>query len=66
MRAWGLPFHDATASPVLGRLGVLNPGLAYALSLLGLVTITASLSAECGCSYSGLGGGSVGNEPKAR
>src|SRR4051794_14096302 len=28
----------------LGRLGLLNPGVAYALSLLGLVTITASLS----------------------
>ena len=44
MRAWGVPFRDTTASPILGRLGVLNPGLAYALSLLGLVTITASLS----------------------
>ena len=32
------------APPLLGRLGLLNPGLAYALSLLGLVTITASLS----------------------
>jgi drug/metabolite transporter (DMT)-like permease len=34
-------------SPTLGRLallGVLNPGIAYALGLLGLVTITASLS----------------------
>jgi len=31
-------------SPLLGRLGLLNPGLAYALSLLGLTTITASLS----------------------
>jgi drug/metabolite transporter (DMT)-like permease len=29
---------------LLGRLGILNPGIAYALSLLGLVTITASLS----------------------
>jgi len=44
MRARSLPFRDPTASPILGRLGVLNPGLAYALSLLGLVTITASLS----------------------
>jgi probable blue pigment (indigoidine) exporter len=44
MRARGLPVRDATASPILGRLGILNPGLAYALSLLGLVTITASLS----------------------
>jgi drug/metabolite transporter (DMT)-like permease len=32
-------------SPVLlGRLGILNPGLAYALGLLGLATITASLA----------------------
>jgi probable blue pigment (indigoidine) exporter len=44
MRARGLPFRDPTASPILGRLGILNPGLAYALSLIGLVTITASLS----------------------
>jgi probable blue pigment (indigoidine) exporter len=44
MRARGLPFRDPAASPILGRLGVLNPGLSYALSLLGLVTITASLS----------------------
>ena len=44
MRARGLPFRDPTASPILGRLGILNPGLAYALSLLGLATITASLS----------------------
>jgi probable blue pigment (indigoidine) exporter len=29
---------------LLGRLGLLNPGTAYALSLIGLVTITASLS----------------------
>jgi probable blue pigment (indigoidine) exporter len=44
MRWRRLPFRDPSASPVLGRLGVLNPGLAYALSLLGLVHITASLS----------------------
>jgi len=34
-------------SPTLAKLallGVLNPGIAYALGLLGLVTITASLS----------------------
>lgn len=32
-------------SPVLlGRLGILNPGLAYALGLVGLATITASLA----------------------
>jgi probable blue pigment (indigoidine) exporter len=29
---------------LLGRLGVLNPGMAYVLSLLGLASITASLS----------------------
>ncbi len=44
MRVRGLPFRDPGASPILLRLGILNPGLAYALSLLGLVTITASLS----------------------
>lgn len=44
MRARGLPLRDHTASPILARLGLLNPGLSYALSLLGLVTITASLS----------------------
>ncbi len=36
-----------TGSPALGRLaalGILNPGLAYALGLLGLLTITASMS----------------------
>ena len=40
----GIPLRDGSASPILGRLGVLNPGLAYALSLLGLASITASLS----------------------
>jgi probable blue pigment (indigoidine) exporter len=30
--------------PLLGRLGLLNPGVAYALGLLGLTTITASVS----------------------
>lgn len=44
MRGRGLPFRDPAASPALERLGLLNPGLAYALSLLGLVTISASLS----------------------
>lgn len=34
----------STGSPWLTRLGVLNPGLAYALSLIGLTTITVSLS----------------------
>ena len=44
MRWRRIPFGDPAGSPDLGRLGVLNPGLAYALSLLGLVHITASLS----------------------
>ncbi len=35
---------DDPGSRLLGRLGILNPGLAYALSLLGLTRITASLS----------------------
>jgi drug/metabolite transporter (DMT)-like permease len=43
MRLRGVPIGGGT-SPLLGRLGILNPGIAYALSLLGLVTITASLS----------------------
>jgi drug/metabolite transporter (DMT)-like permease len=30
--------------PLLGRLGILNPGIAYALSLIGLTSITASLA----------------------
>jgi len=44
MRLRGIPFRDRSAAPVLGRLGLLNPGLAYALSLLGLVHISANLS----------------------
>ena len=43
MRLRRLPLWSG-ASPHLRRLGLLNPGLAYALSLLGLVQITASLS----------------------
>jgi drug/metabolite transporter (DMT)-like permease len=43
MRLRGVPVRGATP-PLLGRLGILNPGIAYALSLLGLVTVTASLS----------------------
>jgi drug/metabolite transporter (DMT)-like permease len=34
----------AAQPAILGRLGVLNPGIAYALSLLGLAYISASLS----------------------
>ena len=43
MRRQGIPFRGG-GSPLLGRLGLLNPGIAYALSLLGLTYITASLS----------------------
>ena len=43
MRLRGISFRSE-GSPLLGRLGLLNPGAAYALSLLGLATITASLS----------------------
>jgi drug/metabolite transporter (DMT)-like permease len=44
MRWRGIPWREPAGAPLLGRLGVLNPGIAYLLSLLGLVTITASLS----------------------
>ncbi|MEO8228930.1 MAG: DMT family transporter [Chloroflexota bacterium] len=44
MRRRGLSLRDPDASPILGRLGLLNPWLAYSLSLLGLVSISASLS----------------------
>ena len=44
MRARGLRFRDPNAPSILGRLGILNPGTSYALSLLGLASITASLS----------------------
>jgi drug/metabolite transporter (DMT)-like permease len=39
-----VPLRDPDAPPILVRLGLLNPGLAYALGLLGLVHISASLS----------------------
>jgi len=39
-----IPLVDRSMPPTLARLGVLNPGIAYALSLLGLAQITASLS----------------------
>jgi probable blue pigment (indigoidine) exporter len=38
----GIPLRG-DGPPLLGRLGLLNPGLAYALGLIGLVTITASV-----------------------
>ena len=43
MRASGVPVRGPV-HPFLARLGLLNPGIAYALSLLGLTTITASVS----------------------
>jgi drug/metabolite transporter (DMT)-like permease len=42
LRGEGLP--RGREGRLLGRLGLLNPGLAYALSLIGLTSITASLS----------------------
>lgn len=42
MRRQGISFRTE-GSPLLGRLGLLNPGLAYALGLTGLTMITASL-----------------------
>ena len=42
MRSQGISFRTE-GSPLLGRLGLLNPGLAYALGLIGLTMITASL-----------------------
>jgi drug/metabolite transporter (DMT)-like permease len=39
----GIPL-TGDAPTLLGRLGLLNPGAAYALGLLGLVSITASVS----------------------
>jgi drug/metabolite transporter (DMT)-like permease len=44
MRGRRIPFRDRAGASLLGRLGILNPGLAYALSLVGLVSISASLS----------------------
>jgi probable blue pigment (indigoidine) exporter len=41
MRRAGLPLLGSP--PLLGRLGLLNPGLAYALGLVGLTYISASL-----------------------
>jgi len=47
MRRRGLSLRS-DGPALLGRLGILNPGLAYALSLIGLVTISASLSVLIG------------------
>jgi drug/metabolite transporter (DMT)-like permease len=43
MRWQRIPLRGA-ASSLLGRLGLLNPGLAYALGLIGLISISASVS----------------------
>ena len=43
-RARGISLPSGREGRLLGRLGLLNPGLAYALSLIGLTEITASLS----------------------
>ena len=43
MRVRRIPLRGEDPA-LLGRLGILNPGIAYALGLLGLATITASLS----------------------
>jgi drug/metabolite transporter (DMT)-like permease len=43
-RLRGEPMPAGREGRLLGRLGLLNPGLAYALSLLGLTGITASLA----------------------
>jgi probable blue pigment (indigoidine) exporter len=43
-RARGISLPGGREGRLLGRLGLLNPGLAYALSLIGLAEITASLS----------------------
>ena len=46
MRRRGMPLRGSPA--ILGRLGILNPGIAYALGLLGLGSITASLAVLLG------------------
>jgi probable blue pigment (indigoidine) exporter len=43
-RARGISLPTGRDGRLLGRLGLLNPGLAYALSLIGLAEITASTS----------------------
>jgi probable blue pigment (indigoidine) exporter len=43
-RARGISLPIGREGRLLGRLGLLNPGLAYALSLIGLAEITASTS----------------------
>jgi drug/metabolite transporter (DMT)-like permease len=43
MRGRGIPLRGDSPA-LLSRLGILNPGMAYAFGLLGLMTITASVS----------------------
>ena len=43
-RSRGAVERSGPVPPVLARLGILNPGIAYALTLIGLTQITASLS----------------------
>jgi drug/metabolite transporter (DMT)-like permease len=43
MRLRGIPLRGRQPA-LLGQLGILNPGIAYALSLIGLVSVSASLS----------------------
>ena len=40
----GVPLRDPSTPRILGRLGLLNPGAAYGLSLLGLTSISVSLA----------------------
>ena len=47
LRRQGVPLRG-NGPPLLGRLGILNPGMAYALTLVGLVTISASMSVLIG------------------
>jgi drug/metabolite transporter (DMT)-like permease len=47
MRASGVPIRGEVR-PLLARLGLLNPGIAYALTLFGLTTITVSVSVLLG------------------
>jgi drug/metabolite transporter (DMT)-like permease len=47
LRRQGVPLRG-NGPALLGRLGILNPGMAYALTLVGLVTISASMSVLIG------------------
>ncbi len=47
LRRQGVPLRG-NGPALLGRLGILNPGMAYALTLVGLVSISASMSVLIG------------------